>query len=170
MTPFLETPRLIIYSPSWGELDNMCALQADADVMQFIGQGVRSREEVTLGLEKALKHQEKYGYSLGSVYEKNTGNFVGRAGLIHLSYDESQPDIEVGYALIKDAWNKGYATELAGALIHWGFKHLPVKRLVAVINPKNERSRHVLEKLKMKYVGLAFYWNQEMALYEIPIS
>lgn len=167
MSIFIETKRLIIKVPQPSDTENLYALQSDADVMQYIGNGVRSREEVLSGTEKAINHQQKWGFSLGCVYEKESNLFIGRAGLIYLAYDDTQPDIEVGYALIKTAWGKGYATELAKALIQWGFKHLPVKRLVAVINPKNNRSRHVLEKANMNYVGIAHYWNSDVALYEI---
>lgn len=167
MNIFLETKRLIINTPEPANFDNLFALQSDADVMEYLGQGVRTRTEVMTGLEKAIAHQKKHGFSLGSVFEKETGAFVGRAGLIYLAYDDTQPDIEVGYALTKAAWNKGYATELANSLINWGFHHLPVKRFVAVINPKNDRSRRVLEKVGMSYVGCTQYWNKDVALYEI---
>jgi hypothetical protein len=39
------------------------------------------------GLESAIKYQNKYGFSLGIVTEKETGLFVGRAGLIYFAYD-----------------------------------------------------------------------------------
>ena len=98
MNILLETKRLIINTPENIDFDNLYALQADADVMQYVGQGVRTPAEVTSGLEKAIAHQKKYGFSLGCVFEKESGVFVGRAGLIYLAYDDSQPDIEVGYA------------------------------------------------------------------------
>jgi ribosomal-protein-alanine N-acetyltransferase len=60
---------------------------------------------------------------------------------------DTQPDIEVGYALIKSAWRKGYATELTRALIEWGFTHISVNQLFAVINPENDASRQVLKKI-----------------------
>lgn len=167
---FLETERLIIKTPELTDFDDLYALESDTDVMQYVGQGVRTSAEVTSGLDKAITHQKKYGFSLGCVYEKETGVFIGRAGLIYLAYDDTQPDIEVGYMLAKSAWGKGYAIELARALIHWGFQHLPVTKLVAVINPNNDRSRRVLEKAKMCYIGRSTYWNSEVALYDIHKS
>lgn len=166
---FLETKRLIINVPQLIDFGNLYLLQSNADVMKYIGQGVRTQSEVMTGLKKAILHQEKYQFSLGCVFEKESGAFVGRAGLIYLAYDDTQPDIEVAYALIKDAWNKGYATELAMALIDWGFQNLSVTKLVAVINPQNDRSRHVLEKVKMSYVGRAYYSysNNEVELYDL---
>ena len=97
MSLFLETKRLILKSPELADFENLYALQSDSDVMQYVGQGVRAHAEVMTGLEKAIAHQEKYGFSLGTVYEKESGDFVGRAGLIYLAYDDTKPDIEVGY-------------------------------------------------------------------------
>lgn len=167
MRIFLETKRLIIKVPEPTDFENLFALQTDPYVMKYIGRGVRTRQEVTEGLEKAIAHQQKHGFSLGCVFEKHSGEFVGRAGLIYLGYDDEQDEIEVGYALVKIAWHKGYATELAKALIQWGFNHLTVNRLVAVINPQNEQSRRVLLKINMHYLGRAHYWDQEVDMYAI---
>lgn len=56
---------------------------------------------------------------------------------------------------------------MSKALIDWGFKHLSVAKLIAVINPKNDRSPRVLEKINMNYVGRTHYLNNEVALYDI---
>jgi RimJ/RimL family protein N-acetyltransferase len=93
--------------------------------------------------------------------------FIGRAGLLYFAYDENQSDIEIGYRLHKDFWGKGYGTELVKALINWGFEHLSVNKLVAVINPDNIRSRRVLEKSGMHYVGKCQYYEDEVDRYEI---
>ncbi|MBA2651733.1 MAG: GNAT family N-acetyltransferase [Tatlockia sp.] len=167
MNVLLETKNLIITTPQLKDFDNLYALQTDAEVMKYIGQGVRTQLEVMSGLEKAIAHQENHGFSLGCVFEKESGLFVGRAGLIYLAYDDTQPEIEVAYALNKTAWGKGYGVELAKALINWGFQHLTISNLIAVINPDNEHSRRVLERVNMNYVGRAHYWNNEVALYDI---
>lgn len=167
MSVFLETKNLIIKTPQIEDFNNLYALQTDADVMKYIAQGVRTQTEIMSGLEKALAHQKKHGFSLGCVFEKEHGLFIGRAGLIYLAYDDNQPEIEVAYALIKTAWGKGYGAELAKALINWGFQHLTVSKLVGIINPNNEHSRRVLEKVNMNYVGRAHYWDNEVALYDI---
>jgi hypothetical protein len=44
---------------------------------------------------------EKYGLAFYSVFEKETGNFVGQAGLFHLGFDVTQSDIELAYRLNK---------------------------------------------------------------------
>lgn len=167
MQVFLETKRLLIKAPDLSDFDNLFALHTDADVMKYIGHGVLAQSEVMESLKKAIAHYDKHGYSFGCVFEKETGHFIGKAGLIYLAYDETQNDIEVGYSLIRKAWHKGYGTELSQALIDWGFQHLTVPRLVAVIHPNNDRSRQVLQNTNMSYVGRTLYKNIEVALYQI---
>lgn len=170
MTLLLETKNLIINAPELADFNNLYALQTDADVMKYIGQGVRTEAEIMMGLEKAIAHYKKHGFSLGCVFEKESAQFVGRAGLIYTAYNDTQPDVEVAYALHRTAWNKGYGIELAKTMIHWGFQNLSVDKLVADIHPKNDRSRRVLEKAGMHYVGIGTYERNEVAWYSIHRS
>lgn len=163
----LETKRLIVKPTSLDNFENVYALLSDPEVMRYVGRGVKTREETQESLEKMIRHKEKHGFSFGDVYEKDTGLFVGRAGLIYLEMKDDQPDIEVGYTLHKQFWKKGYATELAKAFLDWGFKNLPVNKLVAVIRPENEESRRVLEKSAMHYVGRVNCYDTDVAKYEI---
>jgi len=167
MTIMLETKRLIIKVPSEQDINDQYKLQSDPDVMQYIATGVRTREEVEKILHTAIKHYQKHKFSLGSVFEKATGEFIGRAGLIYLAFDDTQPDIEVGYALLKPYWNKGYATEITKALLEWGFAHLNIVKLVAVTRPENEKSRRVLEKCGMHFVKMFQYNGIDVTYYEI---
>lgn len=170
MPLLIETERLTLFTPVEDDFDHLYQLQTDPDVMKYIGHGVRTKEQIHTGLNMAIKHQAKHGYSLGAVYEKSKGIYIGRAGLIHLAYDDTQPDIEIGYALHKAFWQQGYATELALAMVKWGFAHLSVKRLVGVINPSNLASRHVLEKAGMRYVSKDNYYDIEVDRFEIVKS
>lgn len=164
----LETKRLILKKPELSDLDNLTALRTDPDVMKYIGTGtIQTKEQVQEFITNAAPYYEKHGLAFYSVFEKATSEFVGQAGLLHLSFNVNQPEIELAYRLHKKYWTKGYASELAKALIDWGFKHLSVDRLVAVVHPENEKSRRVLEKSGMHYVGKINYQNNELPKYEI---
>ena len=69
---------------------------------------------------------------------------MGEAGLQVL---EAGPDVELGYTLARAAWGRGYATEAARAVLRWGFAGLRLPRVVAVADPANAASLHVLDKL-----------------------
>ena len=127
---FLETERLRLYLPSRVDFDLILALRSDPDVMAFIGEP-HTREDVERFFEIALPYQEKHGFGFCSVFEKESGEFVGQAGLFHIRHYDEQPDVEVGYRLHKKYWGKGYATELTRGLIDWGFKNIPIDKFVA---------------------------------------
>jgi len=53
--------------------------------------------------------------------------------------------------LDKMYWGKGYATEIAKAIIKWGFDNLDIDKIVAIAVPENKASIRVMEKVGMKY-------------------
>ncbi len=170
MTIFLETEHLILKEPEPSHLADLIALRADPDVMRFIGNNngqPQPAPEVERFLKISIEYQKKYGFGFCSVFEKNTGEFVGQAGLFHLGFNEEQSEIEVAYRLHKKFWGRGYATELARALIHWGFENLPNDKLVGFVFPENIRSRRVLEKAGMMDMGKTEYRGHQVDYFEI---
>jgi GrpB-like predicted nucleotidyltransferase (UPF0157 family) len=165
---FLETNRLVLAIPKFSDLPEILDLRQDSEVMQFVGQGrIETETDVKRFLEIAIPYQNKYGFGFCSVFKKDSGEFIGQAGLFHLGFDEDQKDIEIAYRLKKKFWGQGYATELAEALINWGFTHLAVEKLVAIVWPGNTRSQHVLEKAGLIYQGLIHFRDKELLFYEI---
>ncbi len=127
MKIFLETKRLILKPTELSDFDNLFALRSDPEVMKYIGDSdPHTAAQIKRFLRIALPYQKKHGIGFCSVFEKESGNFIGQAGLFHIGYDDTQPDIETAYRLHKKFWGKGYATELAKALIQWGFQHLSI--------------------------------------------
>lgn len=153
MTIFLETERLILKPSVQSDFSDLFALRSDPDVMKYTEKGVQTREEVQIFLDTTIPYQKRYGYDICCVFEKSSGDFVGQAGLFCTENTGEQSDVEIGYSLHKKYWSKGYGTELVGALIHWGFKHLSVKKLVAFTDPENIASHRILQKCGMINVG-----------------
>lgn len=166
MSTFLETERLIFKAPSMGYLNEAYLLDADPQVMEFMG-GTRTFQSVQEWLEKNTRHQEKHGFGFGFVFEKETSIFIGRAGILYLAYDETQPELEIVYRLHRAFWDKGYGTEIAQGLIKWGFENLSINKLVATAHPENKRSCHVIQKVGMHYVGKHIEYEKECNRYEI---
>lgn len=75
------------------------------------------------------------------------GTLLGHMGLNFIS---DLQEVEVLYALGKESWGKGYASEGAKASVEYAFQHLDCKRLIGLTKPDNYASQHVLKKLGMK--------------------
>jgi len=158
MRIFLETERLILAYLEYSDLENLVLLRSDPDVMRYINTGkIQTKEEVEQFLAKVIPYQDEYGFGFFSVFEKESGEFIGQAGLLHVAYEPKNEDIEVGYRFHKKYWGKGYATECVRALIRWGFEPLSISKLVAFAHPDNIRSSRVLEKVSMVYSKNTIY-------------
>lgn len=59
--------------------------------------------------------------------------------------DHAQP--ELGWALIREHWGFGYATEAAAAIRDWACESRSIDLLVSLISPDNDRSQRVAERL-----------------------
>lgn len=163
----LQTKRLVLKLPNMTDLDHLAALRADPEVMIDTSTGVQTREQVQKWISDSETYFKKQGLAFFSVFEKETGDFVGQAGLFHLGFNDSQPEIELVYRLYTQFWNKGYATELAKALIQWGFEKYHFPKIIATFSPENERARRVMEKVGMSYCGMIEFEGKPLPRYEI---
>lgn len=166
----LETKRLVLKFLGTSDLENLIALRSDPDVMKYISDGsVHTAEQVKDFLfNLAIPYQEKHCIGFFAVFEKESGHFIGQAGLFHMGFYDKQPDIELAYRLHKQYWGRGYATELAKALIRWGFEHLNLNKIVSGAEPENIASQKVLIKAGFNCKGLQKWWNdREIFYYEI---
>ena len=78
-----------------------------------------------------------YGYGMWNVYDKASGELIGRAGLTNRSGFE---DIELGYLLSKKYRGRGIAYEVCLAIIGYAAAVLGSACLNAFIDEKNLRS------------------------------
>lgn len=53
--------------------------------------------------------------------------------LVFISYNSYANRCEVGYNLLPEYWNKGYATEVTKALVKFAFDSLKVERIEALV-------------------------------------
>ena len=90
--------------------------------------------------------------------------FLGWCCLIPL---EESGLIELGYRYVRATWGQGVATEAGRAVLEYGFRTLGFDPIVAVSRRENLASRHVLEKLGLRYGGLRFHYGLNLAFYEL---
>ena len=60
---------------------------------------------------------------------------------------------EFGFALHRDLWSRGHATEASALLLRFGFDHLRLRRISATCHPDNSASARVLEKAGLRFEG-----------------
>jgi RimJ/RimL family protein N-acetyltransferase len=138
-----ETERLILRDWRADDLTEYAAMLADREVTQFIW-GADTLHDTWRRMTMIAGHDVLRGYTLWAVERKADRAFIGRVGLWN---PEGWPAVEVGWALARDAWGHGFATEAARAALDFGFHNLDVDRLVSHIEPENTRSQAVARRL-----------------------
>jgi len=139
----IETERLILRPPVRDDFDAYAANMADDQAARFIG-GQQSRPVAWRGFLSLSGAWNIQGFSMFSVIEKATGQWIGRLGPW---YPEGWPGTEVGWALVRGAWGKGYAYEGAAAAIDWAFRHLGWQEVIHSINADNAASIALAKRL-----------------------
>ena len=91
-----------------------------------------------------LGHWVLRGHGLWAVERKSDGTLIGRIGV---QRPESWPATEVAWTLGRPYWGQGYATEAAKASLDWGFRTLPVPKLVSYRSRECRRRRSVAKRL-----------------------
>jgi RimJ/RimL family protein N-acetyltransferase len=90
----------------------------------------------------------KNGFGLYLIVLGETGDSVGMCGLIKR---DGLEDVDIGYALLPRFWSRGYAVEAARATKTYAKEVIGLKRLVAIVDPANEGSIRVIEKIGLRY-------------------
>ncbi|WP_458248190.1 GNAT family N-acetyltransferase [Streptomyces sp. MAI_2237] len=150
----LETPRLLLRR--WREDDAapMAAVNADPEVMRWIGDGsVRDARQTRLGIEAIEREWDARGFGLFAVEIRSTGELAGFTGLSVPDFmPELLPAVEVGWRLGRSHWGRGLATEAARAAVRFGFEELRLERIVSVAQVGNGASERIMAKLGMHIV------------------
>ena len=123
----------------------MAELFANPDFMRF-SLGVFCKREQTVAFIEKVTGWDRAGLpSQYAVVPRGEKNVVGYCGFFHHP-EHGIDDIEIGYRLHPEYWNRALITEAARAVRDHGFRDLKLSRVVSLIHPENVPSRRVAEK------------------------
>jgi RimJ/RimL family protein N-acetyltransferase len=155
-TYFLKTER--IGFSKWTKEDTGLAMSlwGEKDVTRYLcAAGIFSKQDVINRLSLEIENDARFHIQYWPIFSLTGGEFLGCCGLRPHGMDK---DIfELGFHLKSAHWGKGYATEAAGAVIHYAFDTLMAANLVAGHHPQNEGSGKVLAKVNFHRTGEIYY-------------
>ena len=147
----LTTSRLLLRRWREDDLPAMAAINADPEVMRWIGDGTPIDDGATAAATaRAEQHWETHGFGLFAVEIRATGELAGFTGLnTPYSLPEVLPAVEIGWRLARQHWGRGIATEAARAALDFGFTDRGLDRIVSIHQLGNDASGRVMQKLGM---------------------
>jgi RimJ/RimL family protein N-acetyltransferase len=140
----IETERLLLRRVTVDDIEELVAIHADPEITRFMG--VFDREEALGWLHRVDQSWAEHRYGRMAITDRASGRLLGRTGLAYLP---QFAETELGWTLRRDAWGRGYATEAARACLGWAFRELDIPYLTSLIEPDNQRSIRLAERLGM---------------------
>ena len=149
----IQTKRLVLRDFNEDDWEAVHEYASDPEVVRYMEWGPNTEEETRNFIKRAISHQNekpRRNFTLAIVL-KSEGKLIGGCGIVVSDPENRQGYI--GYCLNRNFWGRGYATEVAEALVKFGFERLNLHRIFATCDPKNLASARVLEKVGMKLEG-----------------
>jgi [ribosomal protein S5]-alanine N-acetyltransferase len=171
----IQTERLVIRCMARKDLEPLYKLNSDPEVMRYVGRGQPwTREFTEQIIGPIIANSNNHILDWVTIAEKKSNKFVGivcllRLPEIHRAQVGGGPYIEVGWRILWEHWNQGYATEAATAVVDYGFKVRDLKELACIVDERNARSLRVVEKLGFQHMRtyslngqtIRFHWSDQ---------
>jgi RimJ/RimL family protein N-acetyltransferase len=162
-----RTARLWLEPVAPAHAGDLWRLHQDEAVAAWWG-GPWSRQDADRRAAAMARAWAEDGIGKWVAYERETGRLVGRGGLSRLPAADgvtrqiasalatdgwARDRLELGWTVRSALWGRGYATEIGRAGLALAFDELAAEAVVAFTERHNRRSRAVMERLAMGYVG-----------------
>jgi RimJ/RimL family protein N-acetyltransferase len=162
--PTLETARLKLRAFRADDIEAMAQIYADPDVARYITMDglPQSRLNAWRSMTNIMGHWALRGFGMWAVELKAREELIGFMGP---HFPESWPGQEIGWALAKAHWGRGYATEGVKSCLDYAFNVLQWDKVIHIINPANTRSIAVAEKVGATQVDRWTMGERELLIY-----
>jgi [ribosomal protein S5]-alanine N-acetyltransferase len=147
--PELESERLCFRKILQSDAKDLFLLRSSDEVLRFMD----VPRHYSISDSKKLIHtlDESYENEAGInwvIVEKHTNSFAGYFGYWRMIPEHCRA--EIGYALKSESWGRGYMFETINCMTRFGFENIKLHSIEANVNPLNERSKKVLERIGFK--------------------
>lgn len=141
----LQTQRMILRELSGADVLPLAQILSDPEVMRYSVRGVLSESATAEFVDWSCQSYALHGFGPWAVVEKGSGELMGFCALNRENVDGVE-EVEIGYRLAPRFWGQGYATEIARATLAYGFEHLGLASIIAIVQPANSASVRVIQK------------------------
>ncbi len=151
----LRTERLLLRQWLERDLEPFSAMSADPEVMAYFPSTL-TPEQAAGDLARYREKIVSQGFGFWATERRSDGQFIGIVGLSRVDDLPIDDSVEVGWRLARPYWGQGYATEAAGACLHFAFNDLVLPEVIAITTVNNLRSQAVMRRLGMQDTGRNF--------------
>jgi RimJ/RimL family protein N-acetyltransferase len=150
--PTISTSRLTLRWITNEDVDDLFAIFSNVEVMRYWSTPPLADRDAAVALLNEIHDSFKRQAMLKwGVARKADNRIIGTTTLYNLDFANRRA--EVGYALGREYWGRGYMQEALQALLSYCFETLDLRRLEADVDPRNQASIQTLERLGFQREG-----------------
>ncbi len=164
----IETARLRLRPLAKADVDELHALWSSPEVRKYLWDDeVIARQRTASLVEESLRLFATHGYGLWGARLHDREELVGFGGFWYFHRPSKR---ELLYGIAPEHRNRGLATEIAQALVRYGFEELEFSEVWASTDAPNVASVSVLEKAGLRFERRAVVDGLETLFYCLPGS
>jgi [ribosomal protein S5]-alanine N-acetyltransferase len=165
--PSIDTSRLVLTPYEMRDVDELHRVMGNPRVMQHIGKGALTRDEVQDIVSRTVTRWNETGMGWWTIRLRESGYLIGQ---ICLRPGSDLPEIEVGFGLDAPFWRQGYGKEALEGVVTYGHKEKSLRRIVATVRPENTASSVLLGRCGFVREPDVFLRNKTLYLYAHSVS
>jgi RimJ/RimL family protein N-acetyltransferase len=152
--PTLPAQRLRLRALTPADTDDVFAVFADPLVMRYWSSPPMTSPDQAAGYIGQIRDwfASRGGLQWGIALDDDDDRIIGTVTLCAFALEHRR--CEIGYALGADHWGQGYAGEALRRVLAFAFDELDLARIEADVDPRNEASIRLLERLRFQREGL----------------
>ena len=164
----ITTDRLTLRSIGTAHAAALHALWTHPDVRRYLWDNETIPYEQTIAiLEQNARQFRDEGHGLWGAFPPGTDTLLGVTGYW---YFYEPPQLQLLYALAPNYWSRGYATEIAGAMLRYGFETLNFDAVIGCTDAPNTASKRVMERLGMTLWKTEVHHGLEQVFYRLEAA
>lgn len=132
-------------------------------VMATMG-GIWDLEKAKQKMQRNCEQWKNHGHGQWIFFDKDTDRFVGRGGIRKVTVNGKE-EVELGYALMPNFWDRGLATEIGKKASAIAFERLNYPSVVCYTLVTNKKSQRVMQKIGFTFEENIIHADRPHVLY-----
>lgn len=158
----LCTDRLLMIPLSLNYIDDIAQWETDPKVTRFLSyDAFESIDDLVEHVRTLINRMSISDYYIWLIVSKESNKAIGQ---IAVHPGEEAHKYVLGYQLNINAWNKGYITEAAKAVLHYIFLNTEIDYVYATYDSENPASGAVMEHCGMTFLSKRTHCNIKSTL------
>jgi ribosomal-protein-alanine N-acetyltransferase len=163
-----KTNRLTIKEISRINIEKLSSILSDETTMRYTATGAQNHEQMVEFIKNCERQYRENGFGHWAIFITETNELIGLCGLNKHLVD-GEEHTHVNYRLGSKYLGNGFATEAVKGVKNYCTEFLSIDNLSAIIEPSNDDSIKVVERLGFKLIKQTIFKSLKVNVYQTSV-